>query len=326
MEKTILEVSQLTVTIPTDRGEILPVNDVSLRIPAGKIVGIVGESGCGKSMTARAVIGLIRPPGRVAGGSVRIGGRELTTLLPKERRRLMGSEISMVFQEPMSSLNPVMKVGRQVEEALLQHGVCSRKEARERVLEMFRAVEIPEPEARYDSYPHQLSGGLRQRVMIAMAMVCRPRVLIADEPTTALDVTVEAQILRLLRELRDRGTGLLVISHNLGVIAQLCDWVYVMYAGRIVESASAEELFERPLHPYTRGLFRSVLSVGEGAETLETIPGVVPSLHHLPEGCSFSLRCSRCEALCEKEMPELRELAPGHAVRCRAAEREALHE
>ena len=265
MEETILEVSRLTVTIPTDRGEILPVNDVSLRIPAGKIVGIVGESGCGKSMTARAVIGLIRSPGRVSGGSVRLGGRELTGLLPKERRRLMGSEISMVFQEPMSSLNPVMKVGRQVEEALLQHGVCSRKEARERVLEMFRAVEIPEPEARYDSYPHQLSGGLRQRVMIAMAMVCRPRVLIADEPTTALDVTVEAQILRLLRELRDQGTGLLVISHNLGVIAQLCDWVYVMYAGRIVESASAEELFERPLHPYTRGLFRSVLSVGEGA-------------------------------------------------------------
>ncbi|MBO7663705.1 MAG: ABC transporter ATP-binding protein [Clostridia bacterium] len=326
MEQINLEVSHLTVTISADRGKIIPVNDVSLRIPAGKIVGIVGESGCGKSMTARAVIGLIRSPGRVTGGSVRLGDRELTGLPPKERRRLMGSEISMVFQEPMSSLNPVMKVGRQVEEALLQHGVCSRKEAKERVLEMFRAVEIPEPETRYESYPHQLSGGLRQRVMIAMAMVCRPRILIADEPTTALDVTVEAQILRLLRQLRDQGTGLLVISHNLGVIAQLCDWVYVMYAGRIVESAPAEELFERPLHPYTRGLFRSVLSLEEGPDTLETIPGVVPSLYHLPEGCSFSLRCPRCEALCEREMPELRELTPGHAVRCRPVEKEALHE
>ena len=228
MEEKILDVRGLTVCFQTAKGTIRPVDDVSLTVPRGSIVGIVGESGCGKSMTARAVMGLVRYPGKVTGGSVLLDGREISALPERERRKLRGSEISMIFQEPMTSLNPVMRVGRQVEEAVLLHTDCTREEAKARVLEIFREVEIPEPEARYDCYPHQLSGGLRQRVLIAMAAVCRPKLLIADEPTTALDVTVEAQILSLLERLRDAGVSVLLISHNLGVIARVCDYVFVM--------------------------------------------------------------------------------------------------
>ena len=225
MEQMTLEVSHLFVRFKTEKGVITPVNDVSLRVPEGRIVGIVGESGCGKSVTARAVMGLVRAPGEVTGGSIRLCGREIAALGDRERRRLRGSEVSMIFQEPMTSLNPVVKVGKQVAEAVLLHTDCTRQEARERTLAAFREVEIPDPQARYNCYPHQLSGGLRQRVMIAMAMVCKPRLLIADEPTTALDVTVEAQILKLLEKLRDAGASVLIISHNLGVIAQVCDLV-----------------------------------------------------------------------------------------------------
>ena len=316
MDEKTLEVRGLTVCFKTEKGVIRPVNDVSLEVPAGSIAGIVGESGCGKSMTARAVMGLLRYPGKITGGSVFLCGREITALPEKERRKLRGSEISMVFQEPMTSLNPVVKVGRQVEEAIRLHVPCSREEARKRTLEIFREVEIPEPEIRCNCYPHQLSGGLRQRVMIAMAMVCRPKLLIADEPTTALDVTVEAQILKLLEKLRDAGTSVLIISHNLGVIAKVCDYVYVMYAGRIVEQAETKTLFERPMHPYTRGLFRSGASLREGSETLDTIPGVVPNLLRLPAGCSFSLRCGQCGEGCKTNVPELLETEPGHRVRC----------
>ena len=299
MDEKTLEVRGLTVCFKTDKGVIRPVNDVSLEVPAGSIVGIVGESGCGKSMTARAVMGLLRYPGKVTGGSVTLCGREITALPEKERRKLRGSEISMIFQEPMTSLNPVVKVGKQVEEAIRLHTECSREEAREKTLEMFREVEIPEAETRCSCYPHQLSGG-----------------------TTALDVTVEAQILKLLERLRDAGTSVLIISHNLGVIARICDYVYVMYAGRIVEQADTETVFKRPLHPYTRGLFRSVASLREGCGTLETIPGVVPNLHFLPAGCSFSLRCGQCRENCEKNMPELLETGPGHKVRCFLTEKE----
>ena len=316
MEQKTLEIRGLTVCFRTDKGVIRPVDDVSLEVPAGRIVGIVGESGCGKSMTVRAVMGLIPDPGKVTAGSVFLDGREITALPEKEQRKLRGSEISMIFQEPMTSLNPVMKVGKQVDEAVRLHTDCTREEARARTLEMFREVEIPEAEARYHCYPHQLSGGLRQRVMIAMAMACRPRLLIADEPTTALDVTVEAQILRLLERLRDGGTSVLLISHNLGVIANVCDFVYVMYAGRLVEQADTATLFRRPQHPYTRGLLRSVASLRENAGTLETIPGVVPNLLRLPKGCGFSLRCAECAEICEKQVPEPRETEPGHRVRC----------
>lgn len=325
MKQKTLEIRGLTVCFRTDKGVIRPVDDVSLEVPAGRIVGIVGESGCGKSMTVRAVMGLIPDPGKVTAGSVFLDGREITALPEKEQRKLRGSEISMIFQEPMTSLNPVMKVGKQVDEAVRLHTDCTREEARARTLEMFREVEIPEAEARYHCYPHQLSGGLRQRVMIAMAMACRPRLLIADEPTTALDVTVEAQILRLLERLRDGGTSVLLISHNLGVIANVCDFVYVMYAGRLVEQADTATLFRRPQHPYTRGLLRSVASLRENAGTLETIPGVVPNLLRLPKGCGFSLRCAECAEICEKQVPEPRETEPGHRVRCfRAGKEDAL--
>ena len=323
MEQKTLEVRGLTVCFPTDKGAIYPVNDVSLEVPEKSIVGIVGESGCGKSMTARAIMGLLRYPGKVTAGQVFLDGREITALPPKERRKLRGSEISMIFQEPMTSLNPVMRVGKQVDEAIRLHTDCSREEAKQKTLAMFREVEIPEAEARYNCYPHELSGGLRQRVLIAMAMVCRPKLLIADEPTTALDVTIEAQILRLLRRLRDEGTSVLIISHNLGVIAEVCDHVYVMYAGRMVEEADTKVIFDRPAHPYTQGLFRSVASLREGADTLETIPGVVPNLLHLPAGCSFSLRCASCGGRCEKDVPALLEIEPGHRVRCFLAEKEA---
>ena len=326
MEQKTLEVNGLTVRFRTEKGVITPVNDVSLEVHEGKIVGIVGESGCGKSMTARAVMGLLPYPGKVAGGSVRLCGREITGLKEKERRKMRGSDISMIFQEPMTSLNPVVRVGKQVEETVRLHTECTREEAKQKTLQMFREVEIPEAETRYNCYPHQLSGGLRQRVMIAMAMICKPKLLIADEPTTALDVTVEAQILKLLERLRDGGTSVLIISHNLGVIARVCDTVYVMYAGRIVESAETAALFEKPLHPYTRGLFRSVSSLREGGETLETIPGVVPNLLRLPKGCSFSLRCGQCTEECENNVPETAEAEPGHLVRCFHAGKEAGHE
>lgn len=322
MDEKTLEVRGLTVCFKTDKGVIRPVNDISLEVPAGSIAGIVGESGCGKSMTARAVMGLLRFPGKITGGSVFLCGREITSLPEKERRKLRGAEISMIFQEPMTSLNPVVKVGRQVEEAIRLHVPCSREEARKKTLDIFREVEIPEPEIRCNCYPHQLSGGLRQRVMIAMAMMCRPKLLIADEPTTALDVTVEAQILKLLEKLRDAGTSVMIISHNLGVIAKVCDYVYVMYAGRIVEQAETKTLFDRPMHPYTQGLFRSVASLREGGETLETIPGVVPNLLRLPEGCSFSLRCGQCEEKCKTNVPELLQTEPGHRVRCFLAGKE----
>ena len=318
MENDTLQVKNLRASFFTRQGEIKAVDGVTLNVPAGKIVGVVGESGCGKSMTARAVMRLLKYPGRITGGSVKLCGRELTTLSEREMAAVRGQELSMIFQEPMTSLNPVMKVGKQVREAVLLHrrGV-SRKEAKAEVLRVFEQVGISEPERRYECYPHELSGGLRQRVMIAMAMICKPKLLIADEPTTALDVTVEAQILRLMQILRDEnGTSILLISHNLGVIAQICDLVYVLYAGRVVEQAETFELFARPLHPYTRGLLASVASLGGGEPVLETIPGAVPDLLHLPEGCSFAPRCGECCARCLSAAPELIEAASGHRVRC----------
>ena len=316
MEHNILEIDHLHVVFPSSKGETSPVNDVSLRVPAGKIVGIVGESGCGKSMTARAVMGLIHAPGRITEGEIRLCGRDLRKLSEKEYCSLRGSEVSMIFQEPMTSLNPVMKAGHQVEEVLRLHTDIPESELKQRVIDIFRAVGITEPEKRYNCYPHELSGGLRQRVIIAMAMICRPRLMIADEPTTALDVTVQAQILRLMKDLVSDDTGLLVISHDLGVIAKLCDYVYVMYAGRIVEESDIFTLFDDPQHPYTKGLMDAVGSLRRDAEVLSTIPGVVPSLAHLPAGCSFCLRCENGSDRCEKELPGLIQTGPGHKVRC----------
>ena len=317
MEKDTLQVERLCTSFFTQNGEVKAVNDVSLTVPKRSIIGIVGESGCGKSMTARSIIRLLKYPGRIVSGSVRLVGKELTTLAERDMADVRGEEISMIFQEPMTSLNPVIKVGRQVREVVMLHRRVRAKEARAEVLRIFEKVGISEPERRYDCYPHELSGGLRQRVMIAMAMICRPKLIIADEPTTALDVTVEAQILQLMKGLRDEiGTSIILISHNLGVIAQVCDYVYVMYAGRVVEQAETFELFDHPSHPYTRGLMNAVASLEGESTRLDTIPGVVPNLLHLPEGCSFSPRCERCCEACRQSMPELAELAPGHFGRC----------
>lgn len=313
----VLNVEHLCTSFFTQNGEVKAVNDVSISVPRGKIIGIVGESGCGKSMTARSIVRLLRYPGKIVSGSIKLAGKELTELSEHEMSTVRGEEIGMIFQEPMTSLNPVMKVGRQVQEALLLHRKLTRREARAEVLRMFKKVGISEPERRYDCYPHELSGGLRQRVMIAMAMICRPKLIIADEPTTALDVTVEAQILQLMMQLKNEtGSGIMLISHNLGVIAQMCDYVYVMYAGRVVEQAETFELFSHPAHPYTVGLMSSVASLDRDRGQLDTIPGVVPNLLHLTEGCSFSPRCTRCNAECSAATPELVEIAPGHLVRC----------
>lgn len=323
MEKTILQVQGLRTSFFTDRGEIKAVNDVSFQVPRRCIIGIVGESGCGKSMTARSVMRLLKYPGKIVEGSITLEGKELTGLTEAEMANVRGEEISMIFQEPMTSLNPVMKVGKQVQEVVLLHRKVTKKEARSEVIRIFEKVGISEPEKRYECYPHELSGGLRQRVMIAMAMICRPKLLIADEPTTALDVTVEAQILELMKNLRDEiGTSIILISHNLGVVAEICDYVYVMYAGRIVEQAETFELFDHPMHPYTVGLMNAVDSLEKKQAVLDTIPGTVPNLLNLPEGCSFVPRCAeRCEP-CGRCVPELYEVAPGHLVRCHAHGRE----
>ena len=317
-DRNILEIRGLRSYFFTEKGTVPAVDGVDIDVPKGSIVGLVGESGCGKSMTVRSIMGLVKYPGRVVEGSMCFDGRELFGLRENELRKICGDDISMIFQEPMTSLNPVMKVGKQVREALMIHDrSISRAEADKKVLEIFEKVGIPEPEKRLESYPHQLSGGLRQRVMIAMAMICRPKLLIADEPTTALDVTIEAQILRLMKELRDEtGMSVLLITHNLGVVAEICDYVYVMYAGRIVEQAETFELFDHTAHPYTRGLLDSIPRIGRPAERLHTIPGVVPNLLHLPKGCAFCSRCEYAEKACHKAGGELMEIRPGHKVRC----------
>lgn len=320
----VLEIRGLNSYFFTEKGVTPAVDGLDLDIPKGKIIGLVGESGCGKSMTAKSIMGLLKYPGRVAGGSIRFEDQDLTKLSDKELRKICGNDISMIFQEPMTSLNPVLKVGRQVRETLLVHNpTMSKAEAKQRVVEMFQRVGIPEAEKRYDCYPHELSGGLRQRVMIAMAMVCKPKLLIADEPTTALDVTIEAQILRLMKELRDEtGMSVLIITHNMGVVAEICDYVYVMYAGKIMEQAETFELFDHTMHPYTKGLLDSIPRIGQNAERLHTIPGVVPNLLHLSQGCPFSNRCEYATDQCRTEKAQLHPVAPDHQVRCFRCEEE----
>ena len=320
----VLEIRGLNSYFFTEKGVVPAVDGLDLDIPKGKIIGLVGESGCGKSMTAKSIMGLLKYPGRVAGGSIRFEDQDLTRLSDKELRKICGNDISMIFQEPMTSLNPVLKVGRQVRETLLVHNPTMNKaEAKQRVVEMFQRVGIPEAEKRYDCYPHELSGGLRQRVMIAMAMVCKPKLLIADEPTTALDVTIEAQILRLMKELRDEtGMSVLIITHNMGVVAEICDYVYVMYAGKIMEQAETFELFDHTMHPYTKGLLDSIPRIGQNAERLHTIPGVVPNLLHLSQGCPFSNRCEYATDQCRTEKAQLHPVAPDHQVRCFRCEEE----
>ncbi len=308
-EASLLEVEDLVTEFRTDRGVVRAVDGVSFDIPRGKTLAVVGESGCGKSVTALSIMRLVSaPPGRIRSGAVRYGGQDLLALTEPEMRRIRGNQISMIFQEPMTSLNPVYTVGDQVAEAVRLHQGKSRREAMQAAVEMFQLVGIPAPEERVRNHPHQLSGGMRQRVMIAMALACRPDLLIADEPTTALDVTIQAQILDLLRKLQDElGMSILLITHDLGVVAETCDEVVVMYAGRVVERALTDDLFAQPRHHYTAGLLRSVPSYGARRERqrLQEIPGMVPSLHELPAGCKFQDRCPAAAERCRAEEPAL---------------------
>jgi peptide/nickel transport system ATP-binding protein len=321
----LVSVENLRTWFHTDDGVVKAVDDVSLTIPKGRTLGLVGESGCGKSVTALSIIRLISRPGRIAGGAIRLhdDGRvlDLATLPEAEMREIRGAKISMIFQEPMTSLNPVFTIGSQIMEAIILHQKVDKAEARRRAVEMLRKVKIPEPERRIDEYPHQFSGGMRQRAMIAMALSCNPRLLIADEPTTALDVTIQAQILDLLRELqREFHMSILIITHDLGIIAEMADDVAVMYASKVVEYAPVRELFGNPLHPYTHGLFKSRPKPGTPkSEKLNQIKGMVPSPLRFPAGCKFHPRCPHVQSRCETEEAELRELAPGHWVRCHFA-------
>ncbi len=320
-----LEVEGLTTWFYTRRGVVKAVGNVSFNVHRGETLAIVGESGCGKSITALSAIRLIpTPPGRIVAGSVKLNGVDLIALDEEQMRGVRGNQISMIFQEPMTSLNPVMTVGRQVAEALRLHQKLSRADAMARAVEMLRKVKIPEAEQRAKEYPHQLSGGMRQRVMIAMALACNPDVLIADEPTTALDVTTQAQILKLIVELqRDLGTAVILITHDLGVVAETARRVVVMYAGRKVEEAEVGELFARPLHPYTRGLMGSIPRLGlmsgkqaEAGERLQEISGTVPPLNDLPPGCAFAPRCAMADDRCRAEYPPYVEHVPSHWAAC----------
>jgi len=316
----LLNVGNLQTYFFTGRGVARAVDGVSFHVDEGEVVGLVGESGCGKSVTALSVLRLIpSPPGRIVGGEVRFEGRDLLAIPESEMQAVRGNRISMIFQEPMTALNPVFRVEDQVMEVIRRHRRVSLGEARERAAELLREVGIPSPEVRMKDYPHQMSGGMRQRVMIAMALACRPRLILADEPTTALDVTIQAQILDLLRDARERtGTSLLLITHDLGVIAEMAHRVIVMYTGRVVEEASVTELFNTPLHPYTQGLMKSIPGIGPGGagKRLEAIRGVVPSLFALPPGCKFNTRCPHAFDRCFVEEPWLILPEEGHPVRC----------
>jgi peptide/nickel transport system ATP-binding protein len=318
----VLEIRDLVTEFATERGVVRAVDGVSFEIPARGTLGVVGESGSGKSVTALSIMRLVAsPPGRIASGHIRYAGKDLLGLAPDAMRAIRGNRIAMIFQEPMTSLNPVYTVGAQVGEAVRLHQGKSRAEARTIAIEMFRLVGIPSPEERVDAYPHQLSGGMRQRVMIAMALACKPDLLIADEPTTALDVTIQAQILELLKSLqRELGMSILLITHDLGVVAETCDEVVVMYAGRVVERAATATLFASPRHHYTAGLLRSVPSYGDGAPAsdhgrLQEIEGMVPSLWELPVGCKFVDRCPAAQDRCRHEEPALVQLGASN-VRC----------
>lgn len=315
----LLEVRHLS----TSFGNVPAVQDVSFTIDRGETLCVVGESGCGKSVTALSILRLISPPGRIHSGEVLFNSRDLLKLSESEMRAVRGNDIAMIFQDPMTSLNPVYTVGEQIAEAVRLHRKVSRKEAWNLTIEEMRDVAIPAPEMRIRSYPHEMSGGMRQRVMIAMALACNPELLIADEPTTALDVTIQAQILDLLRELRERrNLGLLLITHDLGVVAETADRVAVMYAGQIIEEGGVFDIFQRPSHPYTRGLLRAVPRLqagGSSGSRLETIEGMVPSPREWPRGCRFAPRCDFVEPECEVGSIQLCEIETNHETRCRRA-------
>jgi len=314
----LLEVRGLQTHFASERGVVRAVDGVDLRLERGRTLGIVGESGCGKSVTALSIMGLVpQPPGRIPAGEVLFEGEDLLRLPPGRLRDLRGDKLSMIFQEPMTSLNPAFQVGDQIAEAILRHKNVNKAEAASQAIEMLRKVRIPSPEARAREYPHQLSGGMRQRVMIAMALACNPKLLIADEPTTALDVTIQAQILELMRALREElGTAIILITHDLGVIAELADDVIVMYAGKVVERCAVPRLFAEPQHPYTIGLLGSIPRLDLEQERLSAIEGFVPDAAAMPEGCRFHPRCPFSIEKCRQEEPALAEIAPNHFAAC----------
>jgi oligopeptide/dipeptide ABC transporter ATP-binding protein len=323
VSERVLEVRNLQTVFPGPAGPIPVVDDVSLHVERGEVLALVGESGCGKSMTAFSLLRLVPKPGRVARGTVHLDGHDVLALSIPELRAIRGREAAMIFQEPMTSLNPVQTAGVQVVEAIRLHEAVSRAAARRRTVELFERVGIPDPDARFDAYPHQLSGGMKQRVMIAMALSSQPKLLIADEPTTALDVTIQAQILELLRELqRETGMAILLITHDLGIVNELADRVAVMYAARLVEEGTREAILGRARHPYTRGLLSSMPALARRGEPLAEIPGTVPAPEDWPPGCRFSSRCARAIALCAAEPPDEFGVAEGHVLRCHVVKRE----
>jgi len=320
MSAALLELRRLSVSFATDDGIVRAVDGIDLALQSGRTLGLVGESGCGKSVTSLAVMGLLPPENSQVSGEVHFEGRDLLKIPVSELRDLRGARLAMIFQEPMTSLNPSYTIGNQIIEAIQRHQGLGAAEARARAIAVLRLVRIPSPERRVDDYPHKLSGGMRQRAMIAMALACGPKLLIADEPTTALDVTIQAQILDLMRGLRrDTGTAIILITHDLGVVAEMADDVAVMYAGQIVERARVEALFARPEHPYTVGLLGSIPKLDQKRERLPSIEGRVPDMAHPPAGCRFAARCPFVEPACREAVPPLVEVAPGHLTRCRRA-------
>lgn len=320
MNAPLLELRQLSVSFATDDGIVQAVDGIDLALQRGRTLGLVGESGCGKSVTSLAVMGLLPPENSKVSGEVHFEGRDLLRIPVHELRDLRGARLAMIFQEPMTSLNPSYTIGNQIVEAIQRHQGLDAAAAKARAIEMLKLVRISSPEKRFDDYPHKLSGGMRQRAMIAMALACGPQLLIADEPTTALDVTIQAQILDLMRGLRrDTGTAIILITHDLGVVAEMADDVAVMYAGQIVERASVASLFAWPEHPYTVGLLGSIPRLDEKRERLPSIEGRVPDMTQPPDGCRFAARCPFVETACRAEPPALIEVAPGHLSRCRRA-------
>lgn len=315
---SLIEIHNLSTYFETGAGTVKAVDDISFRIREGETVCIVGESGCGKSITAMSIMGLVdEPHGKVVGGQIRFGDKDLLKISKEEMRRIRGNDISIIFQEPMSSLNPVITIGRQIMEPLMLHQKLNKKQAYARALELIELVGISRAEQIAASYPHQLSGGMLQRIMIAIAISCGPKLLIADEPTTALDVTIQAQVLETLRQSKEQSNmSIMLITHDLGVVAEMADYVIVMYAGKIVEEGDVEELFERPKHPYTQGLLKSKPVIGQRAEELYSIPGQVPSPLELTESCYFHDRCESCIPICRTRQPKLSKVAAGHLAAC----------
>jgi len=316
--KELLKTKNLKTHFFTHEGTVKAVNGISFKINLGETLGLVGESGCGKSVTALSIMRLIpHPPGKIVSGEIYFEGRNLLELDEKKMRKIRGKKISMIFQEPMTSLDPVFTIGHEIMESIQLHQGLKKEEARQKAIEALKIVGMPDAEKRINHYPHELSGGMRQRAMIAMALSCNPTLLIADEPTTALDVTIQAQILRLINELKEKfGASVMLITHDLGVIAEMCDYVAVMYAGHIVEYTDIDTLFRNPLHPYTKGLNKSIPRLDVEVEHLDTIRGLVPNLLDLPSGCPFHSRCDFCLKKCIEEMPELIEAENHHLVRC----------